>query len=323
MVAILNSSAPILIRRRCIVSRPLSVASAAQPTSTKLWSVLFPALTLLLILLSAGDKHLSQPILLVLLVAGVVILGLPHGAFDPLVAKQLWHRAQTFPMLPFLLLYTGMATLSALFWLYAPNAGLIVFLLISAYHFGSDWEGRSSVLGRGAFGVTVVTISSLRKSAGVEDIFTQLGASLAHNLVVVSQLVAILAIACAFIALATRARSRISNLVEFSTVVVGGLLLPPLLFFTCYFCLLHSPRHLMQTAHSLNVRGVWNIARIAAPTVLATIVLALGLWRFLPATVLSQRFIQVVFIGLAALTVPHMLLTELARRRALHDTLDY
>jgi Brp/Blh family beta-carotene 15,15'-monooxygenase len=288
-----------------------------QSVTTSLFSTLFPSLTLFFVLASASGVSPGTPLILVLLVAGVVILGLPHGALDPLVAKQLWGGRQSFTMIRFLLLYTSVAALCAAGWMIAPNAALVVFLSISAYHFGSDWDGRCIAWGKSAFGISIVCVSTLRKADKVEEIYKQLGASAAHQIVLVSQILAVVAVVVALFAASSRSKFRISNLVELSTVLVGGLFLPPLLFFTCYFCLLHSPRHLMQTARTLGLSGVQDIARSATPTVLATLVLGICLWIVLPDSIYSQKVIQLVFIGLAALTAPHMLLTELSMRRNL------
>ncbi len=296
-------------------ARPAGTAPG-QLVTASLFSVLFPSLTLVFVVAAASGISPGAPLILVLLVGGVVILGLPHGALDPLVATQLWGARQSFTMTRFVVLYTGMAAICAAVWIVIPNAALIVFLSISAYHFGSDWEGRSTAWGQRAFGIAIVSIPALCKGRQVEEIYRQLGASVAHQIVTVSQAFALVAIGTALFAASSRSKFRRSNLVELSTVVVGGLVLPPILFFTCYFCLLHSPRHLMETARNLGLRGVRNIAHSALPTVLGTLVLGGGLWAVLPGSVYSQKLIQLVFIGLAALTTPHMLLTELSLRRS-------
>jgi hypothetical protein len=81
-----------------------------------------------------------------------------------------------------------------------------------------------------------------------------------------------------------------------------------------YFCLLHSPRHFLLTADQFRLtplqglRAAWSIlmANLAIIS-LGIIVLAVFTPAFEPAT------LQIVFIGLAAVTVPHMLLTAVFR----------
>lgn len=301
---------------RCFLIVRSPIATQRPQLTGSLLGVLFPSLVLLLVVSAASGIRPGAPAILVLLVAGVVVLGLPHGALDPLVAAQIWGSRPHFTMIRFLLVYIAVAAFCAAIWISIPTAALVGFLSISAYHFGSDWNGRSSAWGQSAFGIAIVTVPTLCKGPQVEEIYRQLGASFVHQLVAVSQVLAVVAVAGALFAALPRSKFQSSNLVEILTVVVGGLFLPPLLFFTCYFCLLHSPRHLMQTARTLGLRGLQEIVRSAAPTVLATLLLAAGLWRFLPSSVYSEKMIQLVFIGLAALTAPHMLLTEFSLRRS-------
>jgi Brp/Blh family beta-carotene 15,15'-monooxygenase len=294
-----------------------ALTAPRQAATGSLFGVLFPSVTMVLVVAAASGISPGAPLILVLLVVGVIILGLPHGALDPLVATQLWGARQSFTMIRFVILYTGLAALCAAVWVIIPNVALVGFLSISAYHFGSDWEGRCTAWGQSAFGIAIISVPTLCKASQVEEIYRQLGASFAHQIVIVSQVIAVVAVVAALFAASSQLKFRIPSLVEISTVVIGGLMLPPLLFFTCYFCLLHSPRHLIETAHKLGLRGVQDIVRSAAPTVLATLVLGVGLWAVLPGSVYSQKVIQLVFIGLAALTTPHMLLTELSLRWSL------
>jgi hypothetical protein len=71
-------------------SRP-AITAPRQAASGSLFGALFPSVTLILIVAAASGIRPETPIILVLLVVGVVILGLPHGALDPLVAAALSH----------------------------------------------------------------------------------------------------------------------------------------------------------------------------------------------------------------------------------------
>jgi Brp/Blh family beta-carotene 15,15'-monooxygenase len=113
-------------------------------------------------------------------------------------------------------------------------------------------------------------------------------------------------------------RQRSSDTLELLSIVGGGLLLHPLVFFTCYFALLHSPRHLLETAQGLGMTGLKRIYLATLPVLLATLLLAGLAYWLLPPIGMAARVLRIVFIGLAALTVPHMLLdvaTEAERKR--------
>ena len=94
-----------------------------------------------------------------------------------------------------------------------------------------------------------------------------------------------------------------------------ALLAPPLLGFAVFFCAMHSARHIVRTWHYVGA-GLGQAARLGRAALLPTLgTLALGAtvaycWRTQP---LEAGLIQWLFVGLAALTVPHMALVEPVR----------
>jgi Brp/Blh family beta-carotene 15,15'-monooxygenase len=247
-----------------------------------------------------------------LLVGGVVLLGLPHGALDPMVARQCFGDRKGFALPIFYTLYAAAALLYTLVWWEWPAFGLTSFLAIAAYHFGSDWEDRGGLLSRCAYGSTIVALPALSHPVQVAIVYEALGVAHPHFLIQVSTVVAVAA-GCAAIADAAWRRCW-NDLMEQLCIVAGAILLQPLLFFVCYFALLHSPRHLLQTARSVGISRVTTIARVTAPILLATFLLAAAFLAVLPGKRIDERILYVVFVGLAALTVPHMILERLARR---------
>jgi Brp/Blh family beta-carotene 15,15'-monooxygenase len=273
--------------------------------------VLFPAITLLLVAAALTGRSLNAPIALALLAGGVVCLGLPHGSLDLLVARHLFNRDRRFTTARFLLAYALIAAICASVWLAFPSISLTIFLLISALHFASDWQQRGWLLGRVAYGACIVTVPVLHHAEVVRQIYVQLGATGASEIVRASGIIALLAAPVALVSLLSHIRLRLRDIVELGVILVSAWVLPPLVFFLCYFCFLHSPRHLMKTAHEVGLRSPVQILAAVLPMVAATLVLAAILWRFLPANQSSSRILEIIFIGLAALTVPHMLLTRM------------
>ena len=277
-------------------------------------ALLFPTVTLLLVLGTCIGVRVNTPIVLGLLVTGVIFLGLPHGALDPLVARKLFHGHRRFTMIRFLICYLLLAIICAASWHAIPDVALCFFLMISAIHFGSDWQERGSRWGRAAYGLCVVSIPTLRYAPEVGQVFTALGATASKEIVNSMRPLAVFAIVLACSSLFRQLRHRNRDALELAVLLVGGLTLSPLTFFVCYFCLLHSPRHLGATSREVGLRSGFEILGAVAPVVFATLGFAALLWRFLPLTDVSSRLLQIVFIGLAALTIPHMLLTALNAR---------
>lgn len=250
------------------------------------------------------------------LVAGVVLVGLPHGALDPMVAKECFGRRKGFSLPLFYGLYGASALLYTLVWWKWPEFGLASFLAIAAYHFGSDWEGRGSLLSRCAYGSTIVTLPALSHPTQVAAVYEALGVADPLLLIQVSTVVAVFA-GCAAVA-SPAWRTRRPDLIEQLAIVTGALLLQPLLFFVCYFALLHSPRHLLQTARSVGILHLATIARVTAPILLATLLPAAVFLAMLRGKGVDNRILHVVFGGLAALTAPHMILERLAGLESSH-----
>jgi Brp/Blh family beta-carotene 15,15'-monooxygenase len=228
-----------------------------------------------------------------------------------MVAQQCFGDRDGFKLSVFFIFYAAAALLYALVWWQWPGFGLASFLAIAAYHFGSDWENRGSLLSRCAYGATVVTLPALAHPAQVAAVYQALGVVRPQMLLHVSTIVAVLAGGLAVGSGVWRWRTCRSDLVEVVCIVAGAILLQPLLFFVCYFGLLHSPRHLLQTARSVGIARLATIARVTAPGVLATVLAAAVFLILLHGKRLDDRILCVVFVGLAALTVPHMILERL------------
>ena len=98
-------------------------------------------------------------------------------------------------------------------------------------------------------------------------------------------------------------------------VAVGALSLfaPPLIAFTVFFCAMHSARHILRTTIYAGRSSVLYLLAASAAPMIAVIIAAVFAWRFLGNTPVDARIIQIVFVGLAALTVPHMALVEQVR----------
>ncbi len=92
-----------------------------------------------------------------------------------------------------------------------------------------------------------------------------------------------------------------------------GLLAPPLIAFTLFFCFMHSARHIVR---SMDYFRKYSSRFILVATLLPmciTLLLGLIFWNQLEDIQLDGQIIKIIFIGLAALTVPHVVVIEPAR----------
>ena len=77
-----------------------------------------------------------------LALGGVVLIGLPHGAFDGAIAACLGQAKRPVTMIRFILLYVALAGFVVGLWLVFPVASLIGFLGISIVHLVLVMQGR-------------------------------------------------------------------------------------------------------------------------------------------------------------------------------------
>ncbi|WP_349370210.1 Brp/Blh family beta-carotene 15,15'-dioxygenase [Salinarimonas sp.] len=272
--------------------------------------------------LALGFSAASLPALpptteIVLVAALVLVLGVPHGAFDTLYARRLLGLSGWRGWSLFGLVYWAAAALVVAAWALAPTLFLAGFLLASLAHFSGDPEGRAAPFTRIAMGGAPIVLPTLLHEAEVARLFGLLvGAEPAR--VVADALAAgawpfVLLVALGVVWETHRDRGRTA--LELGATATVAILAPPLLAFAAYFCLMHSARHILRTARAARTTSAAALAAIAAAPMLGTLALAGAAWLFLADVALDARVMQVLFVGLAALTAPHMALVEQARLR--------
>ena len=251
---------------------------------------------------------------LVLAVVLIALVCLPHGALDPVIAHRQGVVRSPVQMGMFLIAYLCLAGLVILAWRQFPVISLIGFLLISAFHFGRDWQ-RKIGLGGAAYGGIVLALPLMTDPGAVHSIFGFLLMG-ANPALPVLALGAIGVASLIFLAY-DRRRLTLGPCLELSVLLIAAVWLDPLGYFVAFFCVLHSPRHLwaewQNTQPAARRKGIWAMAVVT----LATLVLAgiAGVFLQGQSISLSAWVYQLIFIGLAALTVPHMALLAWVERQ--------
>jgi hypothetical protein len=88
--------------------------------------------------------------------------------------------------------------------------------------------------------------------------------------------------------------------------------------FAFYFCMVHTPRHLFRVWGQLSYQNFSSrtmMTMAAAFTCASWLAGGIALWMIPDAMSADAHLLRVIFIGLAALTVPHMLLVDGLFRR--------
>jgi Brp/Blh family beta-carotene 15,15'-monooxygenase len=309
------------------------------PRAWRLHSALLTGGCLAISAFAAGSAAPSLAAQLAILAPCVLVLGVPHGALDAaagerLLAPRLGERWQP----AFLALYLALAGSVVLAWWWRPGAALAVFLAVSLVHFGAC--DRDPTLSAGAFaafetaarGAIAVALPAALHPEEVASLFAVLipgsdAATLAARMNASAVPVATIVFASA-VAVAFRHASRVRRHggaaaragLEPLALCLACAALPPLLFFALFFCAGHSVRQTLVIAGRLDphdpARALRRFIRGAAPmTVGAWLLLAAAAW-LVPAPSMDVAAVRTVFVGLAALTLPHVVFEAAAQQRA-------
>jgi len=320
-------------------------ASLAEPSRTRVSESslelrqihLRIGLLVLLALLPAGGLlgTLAVESQLALVALPIALLGVMHGGLDPWVGDIVMRdRLGRSGRLLFVVSYLAVMAIVIACWVFAPLATLAGFLLISVLHFGEQdahaFAGRSDGLSLSVFGAIPVLGPVAAHPAEVALIFGWLTGVeqtvladilnwLAQPLIAIWLVGAGMLVARMHIERETNRRFQLAGL---GVLVASMILLPPLIAFAAYFCLLHSFGHLLDMAsRASGPWRDWSPVQWAARLWPATLgALALGMFGWMALSGLNTSHLlerellaQVIFCGLAALTVPHVLLYELFR----------
>jgi beta-carotene 15,15'-dioxygenase len=286
--------------------------------------------TIAVIAVSAVVRATPTPTVSAIVLVAAVAVGMPHGALDILAGPVLAMRSRTkrvFVM--FLMAYVAVSALVVAGWLYAPQAGVVVFFAMSWCHFGSGDAGgdRTSwsvariahAVCSGGIVIAVATaIHPTRVLPMVNALFfgrTNLSSSQLARLGYVGTAVAVLAFVIAAIRTDQAERGRV--VAELSVLAALFLVADPLISFAVYFCVWHGPRHtrrvlralpsgMPRSASSLLVGAATLLPLFGAGALLLT-----QTHVTLPS---NESLYRIVFVTLGALTAPHLVVTAIWER---------
>lgn len=284
-----------------------------------LQSVFFIGVAIAALFLSMLLPPLDLHIVLLLVAFFVALLGVPHGAVDPIFAKKLYQLSSTLRWTVFLTCYILLACVVVLAWWYAPTFFLLVFLIVSVIHFSGDLRQGTSPLAQVLYGGASIVLPSALHQEDLGHLFTLLiGDARGHSLAFTLHILAWPWLAGLALESLRIFKTDRQTVLEMGAVTAIATLLSPLVSFTIFFCFMHSARHIVRTqiytAASMRV-----LVSVAAGPLLGVVVLGGAAWVFFPSSEMDSRVIQFVFVGLAALTVPHMCLVERLRWARWHQ----
>jgi Brp/Blh family beta-carotene 15,15'-monooxygenase len=207
---------------------------------------------------------------------------------------------------------------------------LILFLIVAAYHFGKEdcWGGpiKKSILNPLKFflkGSLVIWVPLWLNFNETLIIFDILGIKNKQFYIFLDMLnnnyLLLLLIIVSLLSniLITKNLKQLTGMfIDTIAIIVLYDAFSPLVAFTIYFCFLHSIRHSASLINELKINLNIFIKKALPLTVLTTLIFLLALYNLtgFQEININNSIINVIFIGLASLTFPHILLEYLIEK---------
>ena len=259
---------------------------------------------------------------------GIILLGVPHGAADLLVATQnARNETKSFSKILFFTNYLLRLIFFGAVLYFFPLAGYLIFILFAAYHFGETDLHQfktKSIVGKlfiVSYGLLILGVILLNHFEEVKPIFTLFDPSgkysLALNYVETNRYIILLAL-CLLFFISTFSYFLINKLkqphpkrflLHFTFILFILFHLPMILGFTFYFVVWHSVLSLKNIINYLRKDGLITVGIIAKQIIIYSVIALsgiaiFGITRYMFGNI--NAMLSYVFIGLAVLTAPHM-----------------
>ena len=252
----------------------------------------------------------------------IATIGVSHGSLDNFKGAKLLKILNIKNKLIFYLLYIFIALAVISTWLIFPFFMLAFFLIVAAYHFGKEdcvfeKKNKFKLLNLLLFlkGSLIILAPLYFHHYETIQIFEILDVKLNqynNNLIIV--LICLSLISNFFIN-----KNILLSLLDSFTVIILNINFEPLLAFTVYFCFLHSIRHSLSLIQDMNntnlIKGLISFLKKALPlTIITAFGFLIAVFLLNEYYLLDSAILKVIFIGLASLTFPHILLEYLLEK---------
>ena len=278
-----------------------------------------------IIIFKLNNFNISPLICLLL----ILTIGVSHGSLDHVKGKRLFNILNINKISIFYFSYILIAILVIIIWTIIPFISLMIFLLVASYHFGKEDTqfliNENSYFNQLLFFLKGLLIIVAPMFFHFEETVTIFKLLLVDNEIFYSTLefievnkilpIAIILSSLSSIFLFLR-KFEIKKFIvffDYFSILVLNYYLTPLVAFTVYFCFLHSIRHSITLIYEIDKNDFKNGLKVfgqkALPlTILTAIFCLIGLYLLNNNYDFDSSILKIIFIGLASLTFPHILL---------------
>ena len=262
----------------------------------------------------------------------ILIIGVSHGSLDHVKGGKLLKIFKIENITLFYISYILIAVVVVTLWVLIPSILLIIFLMVASYHFGKEdtqflhdynshffgilyfLKGSLVILGPLYFHFDETLAIFKLLLIDNENFYLSLSFIESNRLIDIGIILSSISSIILFIKKFTL--KNFSIFFDYFSILILNYYLSPLIAFTAYFCFLHSVRHSFTLIYELDNNNIKNgllifIKKAMPLTILTAIICLVGIYLLNFKYDFDNSIIKVIFIGLASLTFPHILLEYL------------
>jgi len=284
------------------------------------------------LIIFVSDNFTVSPLVCLLLILSI---GVSHGSLDNIKGEKLFKILGVSNFFIFYLFYILIVIVVIFFWIILPSISLIIFLIVASYHFGKEDTQflimKNSYLYELLFFIKGTLIILAPIYFHFEDTINIFKLLLVdnENFYALLDFVETNKILIFSIILSTLAHiilfsknfeiKKFVIFLDYFSILILNYYFSPLLAFTLYFCFLHSVRHSISLILELDKNnfylGFRKFIKKALPlTILTAILCFISLYLINNTYNFDSSILKIIFIGLASLTFPHILLEYLLEK---------
>ena len=278
------------------------------------------------------NDFIISPLICLLLILSV---GISHGSLDNLKGKKLFQIYGINNPNIFYLIYIFIAITIIILWVVIPTLSLVIFLIVASYHFGKEdtqfliiensYFNQSLFLIKGSLIILAPMYFHFNETVSIfklllidnESFYKFLNFIETNKILFYGIILATLS----NIILFTKnfEFKKFTIFLDYFSILIINYYFSPLIAFTIYFCFLHSIRHgitlmLELNETDLNLGFKLFIKKALPLTIFTAAFFLFGLYFLNNYYSFNSSILKIIFIGLASLTFPHILLEYLLEK---------
>ena len=259
----------------------------------------------------------------------ILLIGVSHGSLDHIKGKKLFEILKIKNISSFYLIYILITFFIIILWIFLPTFSLIIFLMVASFHFGKEdteflFFERSYLIQlmyllKGSLVILAPIYFHFDETISIfklllvenENFYTILSFVEEKNILLLSIIIS--SISSIYLFTKQFEIKKFTIFLDYFSIILLNYFLSPLVAFTMYFCFLHSIRHSITLVFEIDKNnlknGVLTFIKKAMPLTFLTAVLCIvGLYFLNKNYGFDNSILKLIFIGLASLTFPHILL---------------